>query len=98
AIAASQIVFQLRVRNAFISGVELASGASWAIAVLLVAAIRPSLIAMAIAFAIVMNATNLALWLAARRQHPFPLRGGRAGWRSLISRGLPVAIASVVTL
>jgi len=98
AIAASQIVFQLRVRNAFISGVELVSGASWAIAVLLVAAIRPSLIAMAIAFAIVMNATNLALWLAARRQHPFPLRGGRAGWRPLISRGLPVAIASVVAL
>ena len=98
AIAASQIVFQLRVRNAFVSGIELVSGAAWALAVLLVAAIQPSLITMAIAFAIVMNATNLALWLAARRQHPIPVRGGRAGWRPLISRGLPVAIASVVTL
>ena len=98
ALAAAQIVFQLRVRNAFVSGIELASGAAWAVAVLVVAVVGPSLVTMAIAFAIVMNGTSVAFWLAARREHPFRLRGGRTGWRALISRGLPVAIASVVTL
>ena len=98
AIAAARIVFQLRLRNTTASAVGFASSAAWGGAVLLIAFLGPSLLAMAIAFAVVTNATNIWLWYLSRRLYPFRLRGGRSGWRALVSRGLPVAFASVVTL
>lgn len=98
AIGSSRIVFQLRVKNATVSAVELANGVAWAGAVLLVAVLGPTLLAIAIAFAIVTNVTNIGMWFLARREHPIQLRGARSLWRPLAARGLPFALAAIVTL
>ena len=98
ALASARIVFQLRVRNAVVSAVELGGGVAWLAAVTLVALLGGSLVAIAIAFAAVQHATNLLLLWLAFRTHPIRVRGGRSLWRPLLRLGLPVGLASLVAL
>jgi O-antigen/teichoic acid export membrane protein len=98
ALASARVVFQLRVRNAVVSAVELAGGVGWLLGVALVALLGGGLVAIAITFAAVQHATNLALLWLAFRTHPIRIRGGRSLWRPLLRLGLPVGLASLVAL
>lgn len=97
-LGSSRVVFQLQVRNARVSAVELVSGVAWALAVVAVALAGGGLVAVAVAFAAVQTATNVVLLWLALRAHPIRLRGARKLWGPLIRLGLPVGVASLVAL
>jgi O-antigen/teichoic acid export membrane protein len=98
AIASARIAFQLRVRNAVASAVELSGGIAWLVGVTVVAVLDGGLVMIAITFAAVQHATNLVLLWLAFRAHPVKLRGVRSLWRPLLRLGLPVGLASLVAL
>src|ERR1700733_3854690 len=84
-LSAARTVFQLRIRNSWTAGFELANGVLWAIGVFAVAAAGGGLV-------------NVAQVVPARRQMPFRLRGEGRARRELIRIGIPFAIASLLYL
>jgi O-antigen/teichoic acid export membrane protein len=98
AASAVRVIFQLQVRNTLATAIELANGVAWAAAVVLVAALGGSLVAIATAFLVVTTATNLATVAIALRAAPVRVRGSRALWPELLRLGLPVGIGGLLTL
>jgi O-antigen/teichoic acid export membrane protein len=98
ALAAAKLVFQLQVRNARVSAVELGSGLAWGLAVVAIAVLGGGLLAVALAFAAVQTAANLVLLWLSFRAHPIRLRGARQLWGPLVRLGLPVGVASLIAL
>ncbi len=98
ALATARIVFQLKVKNAFVSAFELVSSVVWTAAVGLVVLLGGGLIAMALAFTLVTSLSNVVMWWLSVREHPIKARGSRRHWGELLRRGLPVAMASMLTM
>ncbi len=98
ALSAARTVFQLRIRNSWTAGFELANGLLWAIGVFAVAAAGGGIVAFALAFLVSSAVVNVAQLVLARRQMPFRLRGEGRARRELIRIGIPFAIASLLYL
>jgi O-antigen/teichoic acid export membrane protein len=98
ALGSVRLVFQLRIRNSWTAGFELANGILWAIAVLSIAAVGGGIVPFAIAFLTTSALVNVAQFLLARRQVRFGLRGRRSAIRELVVVGIPFAIASLLYL
>jgi O-antigen/teichoic acid export membrane protein len=97
ALTAARVVFEIQVRNAVTTGIEVANGILWAIAVVLVAAADGGLVPVAIAFLAVTSITSAVLLLWALRSAPIRLRGSRRLWRGLLRLGVPVGIGGLLT-
>jgi O-antigen/teichoic acid export membrane protein len=97
AISMVRVVFQLQVRNALITAIEVANGIVWGAAVLLVAVLDGGLLAVAIGFVVVTTLTNIAQTVLALRAAPVRWRGTRRLWRPLLQLGLPIGIGGLLT-
>jgi O-antigen/teichoic acid export membrane protein len=97
ALSTVRIVFQLRVRNALITAIEVANGIVWGGAVFLVAVLDGGLVAVAIAFLVVTTLTNVAQTVLALRAAPVRFRGTRRLWRPLLRLGLPIGIGGLLS-
>jgi O-antigen/teichoic acid export membrane protein len=97
-LASARVIFQLNVRNAAVTFIELLSGIAWGVGVFLVAWLDGGLFWMAVVFATVNNVTNLAQFWLSHRAQPIAWRGSRANWQPLVRLGLPVALASLLTM
>jgi O-antigen/teichoic acid export membrane protein len=98
ALSSVRTVFQLRIRNSWTAGLELANGLLWAIGVFAIAAAGAGIVAFAVAFlasAVVVNVTQVVV---ARRQMPLRVRGGKQARAELIRIGIPFAVASLLYL
>lgn len=98
AFGAVRVVFQLRIRNSWSAGFELANGILWAVGVFAVAALGGGLVAFAAAFLAAMVIVNVAQFAVAIPQFQLRLRGTRRAMRELIVMGVPFAIASLLYL
>jgi O-antigen/teichoic acid export membrane protein len=98
ALGSARAVFQLRVRNSWTAGFELANGLLWAIGVFAIVAAGAGLVAFAAAFLIASALANVGQVVLARRQIRFKLRGGGADRAHLMRIGVPFAIASLLYL
>ncbi len=98
AIGSVRVVFQLRVRNSWTAGFELANGILWAIGVFVVAAVGGGLVAFAAAFLAALAIVTIIQFVIALPQFELRLRGGGHARRELIVMGVPFAIASLLYL
>jgi O-antigen/teichoic acid export membrane protein len=97
ALTAARVVFELQVRNAVTTGVEVANGILWGVAVALVAVADGGLVAVAGAFLAVTTLTSAGLLVLALRAAPVRLRASRRFWRGLLRLGVPVGIGGLLT-
>jgi O-antigen/teichoic acid export membrane protein len=97
ALSVVRVVFQLRVRNALITAIEVANGIVWGAAVMLVAILDGGLVAVAFAFLVVTTLTNLAQTVLALRAAPVRWRDTRRLWRPLLRLGLPIGIGGLLS-
>jgi O-antigen/teichoic acid export membrane protein len=98
ALGSVRTVFQLRIRNRWTAGFELANGVLWAIGVFSIVAAGGGIAAFAAAFLAASALVNVAQVVLARRQMRLRLRGGGRARRELIKIGVPFAIASLLYL
>ena len=98
AFSSVRTVFQLRIRNSWTAGFELANGLLWAIGVFAIAAASGGIAAFAAAFLVSSVVVNVAQVVLARRQMRFRFTGGGRARRELIRIGVPFAIASLLYL
>lgn len=98
ALGSARAVFQLRIRNSWTAGFELANGLLWAIGVFAIVAAGAGLVAFAAAFLVASAVANLGQIVLARRHIRFKLRGGRTDRTRLLRIGVPFAVASLLYL
>ncbi len=98
ALSSVRTVFQLRIRNSWTAGFELANGLLWAIGVFAVALAGGGIAAFAAAFLASSLVVNVAQVVLARRHMRFRLRGRRRARIELVKIGVPFAIASLLYL
>ena len=98
AASAIRVVFELQVRNRVSTLVELVSGVTWAVVVVIVAVSGGGLVALAAGFMINQSLTNVAYVFLALRDAEVRFRGVRELWPQLARRGIPVGIAGLLTL
>jgi O-antigen/teichoic acid export membrane protein len=98
ALGSVRTVFQLRIRNSWTAGFELANGLLWAIGVFAIAAAGAGIVAFALAFLASTAVVNVTQVVLARRQLALRLRGGKQARIKLIKIGVPFAIASLLYL
>ncbi|MBV9607205.1 MAG: flippase [Solirubrobacterales bacterium] len=98
ALGSVRAVFQLRIRNSWTAGFELANGLLWAIGVFAIVAAGAGLVAFAAAFLVASAVANVGQALLARRQIRIRLRGGGPDRAHLMKIGVPFAIASLLYL
>jgi O-antigen/teichoic acid export membrane protein len=98
AVGALRAVFQVQVRNAVPSALEVANGVVWGGCVLLAWQLDGGLVALAAAFLVVTTLTNLTMAALALRAAPVRFRGVRRNWGPLLRLGVPIGIGGVLTL
>lgn len=98
ALSAVRVVFQLQVRNAITTLIEVGNGVLWAGAVLLVATQDGGLVPVAAAFLLVTTVTAIVQVALAVRAAPVRWRGARRLWRPLFALGVPVGVGGLLTL
>lgn len=98
AFTTARAVFQVRMRNSLIAGLELANGLLWGAGAVAVAVLHGGMIAFAAAFLGSMAALAAVQFALARRALPFGLRADREQWRRLVHVGVPVALSSLLIL
>jgi O-antigen/teichoic acid export membrane protein len=98
ALGSARAVFQLRIRNSWTAGFELANGLLWAIGVFAIVATGAGLVAFAAAFLVASAVANVGQIVLARRHIRLRLRGGGSDRTRLMRIGVPFAIASLLYL
>jgi O-antigen/teichoic acid export membrane protein len=98
ALGSARVVFQLRVRNSWTAGFELANGLLWGAAVLTIAGVGGGIVAFAAAFLSTTAAVALVQFAVARRQVHLGISGQRSARRELMRIGIPFAFASLLYL
>ncbi len=89
-------VFQSRLRAGLVLSFTVLQGFLWLAAVASLAAANASIVAFAIAWAIVVAAISILQVLATRRFAHIAWRAGRRLWRPLVRVAIPLGVASVM--
>ena len=96
AFASVRVVFQLQVRNAFSSSMDVVNGIVWGAAVFIIAITGGGLVAVSVGFALSAWLTSVALGILAMRAMPLELRGARDRWRPLLSLAIPIGVGQLL--
>ena len=98
ALDGARAVFQLQVRNAVPTLIEVVNGVLWGIGVVLVATLDGGLVAVAVAFLVATTITQLVQLSLALRATRVHWSGSRARWGTLLRLGVPVGVGGLLTL
>jgi O-antigen/teichoic acid export membrane protein len=98
ALSSARTIFQLRVRNDISMAIVTLNSVAWTVAVVALARGDGGMVAFAVAFLVILVATNALEFLIAKRMAPIHLRHSRELWRPLIRAGVPLGLAGLLTI